>query len=242
MAHALYSPSSADRWFNCPASPSMSADVPYTVSLPAAEGTLLHQISEMQLKDRMENAMLETYWLNRTEVIEDFEIEINQDMIDCAKAYVDYVNDTTERLDGKLLIEEKVSLEEISAKCWGTADALVLGDNKIAVIDFKSGKWPVTAEHNKQLSIYGLGALARYGNEETELELTIVQPRAKDNLGAVRSWTVQAQDLVVWGYGELKTATDACDEENPRFNPGDWCRFCPARDKCDVYKLNQEVK
>ena len=91
MAHALYSPSSADRWFNCPASPSMSADVPYTVSLPAAEGTLLHQISEMQLKDRMENAMLETYWLNRTEVIEDFEIEINQDMIDCAKAYVDYV-------------------------------------------------------------------------------------------------------------------------------------------------------
>jgi hypothetical protein len=147
----------------------MSADVPYTVSQAAAEGTLLHQISEMQLKDRMENAMLETYWLDRTEVIEDFEIEINQDMIDCAKAYVDYVNETTERLDGKLLIEEKVSLEEISDKCWGTADAIVLGDNKIAVIDFKSGKWPVTAEHNKQLSIYGLGALARYGDEETTL-------------------------------------------------------------------------
>ena len=239
MAHSLYSPSSADRWFNCPASPKMSEQVPYTVSLPAAEGTLLHQISEMKLKDRMEGTDLKGYWLGRTEVIEDFEITIDEDMIDCSEQYVDFVNWKNEEYGGSLLIEEKVMIDEINPKCWGTADAIVLGENKISVIDFKSGRWPVEVQRNKQLSIYGLVALSRYGDENTTLDLTVVQPRAKHKDGSIRTWRVSAQDLVMWGYGSLKEALDACEEEEPKLVFGDHCRFCPAKDKCTEYKFNK---
>ena len=81
---------------------------------PSANGTLIHSMVEMQLKERMENTTLEGYWLDRQENIEDFIITVDQDMIDCAKTYVDYVQQRQKELDGKLLIEEKVAIEEIS--------------------------------------------------------------------------------------------------------------------------------
>lgn len=241
MKHADLSPSSAERWFACPGSIELSKDVAYVVSKPAVEGTLLHQISEMKLKDRLDGdgISLKSYWLGRVERVEDFEIEVDEEMINCAEDYVDYVQQTTKQKKGKLLIEEQVTLEEISIRCWGTADALILAKNHISVIDFKSGRYPVEVENNKQLKIYALGALARYGGEDTVLDLTIVQPRAKHKDGPVRTTTIKAQDLVLWGFNELKSACDSCEEENPKFNFGNHCRFCPAKDKCDTYNSFQ---
>ena len=241
MKHADLSPSSAERWFACPGSISLSKDVNYVVTKPAVEGTLLHQISEMKLKDRLDGdgISLKSYWLGKVEKVEDFEIEVDEEMIDCAEAYVDFVQQKTKKKKGKLLIEEQVTLEEINPRCWGTADALILANKHISVIDFKSGRYPVEVEHNKQLKIYGLGALARYGSEDTVLDLTIVQPRAKHKDGSIRTTTIKAQDLVLWGFNELKSACDSCEEENPKFNFGNHCRFCPAKDKCDTYKSFQ---
>ncbi len=74
-------------------------------------------------------------------------------MISCAEQYVEYVQQRQEELEGNLLIEEKLHIDEISPECWGTGDALILGkkSNRIAVIDLKSGKFPVDVEHNEQL-------------------------------------------------------------------------------------------
>jgi hypothetical protein len=223
--------------------PNLAMEVPYSTSLPAATGTLVHSMTEMLLKDRLENVTLQDYWLGRKENVEDFEIEVDEDMIKCAEVYVDYVNRRKEELDAKMLIEERVSMEEISEHIWGTADAILIGEKELEIIDLKSGKFPVDVENNTQLLIYALGALSRYGNEDTVVTMTIVQPRSWHKDGAIRSYSMSAANLVEWGYETLKPAADACDEEEPQYNPSkETCRFCNAKDICDSYKQYMEEK
>jgi hypothetical protein len=214
--------------------PGLAKDVKYEVSEAAAIGTLVHQIAEMYLKNLMDGCSLEDYWLDKEEVVESFKIKIDQNLIDCAK---DFIQSRQKDLKGKLLVEEKLYLDEISDNCYGTADAVIIGKNRLVVCDFKTGKFPVEVKKNKQLMIYGLGALARYGNESTTLELTIVQPRSFHPDGPIRSWDISATDLVSWGYESLQKATEACEEKKPDLNVGDHCRFCNARSICP--KLNK---
>ena len=242
MAHALPSPSAAERWFKCSASVLANADMPYETSLAAANGTLIHHMTEMLLKDRLRDMTLRDYWLNRKEVIEEFEIEIDEEMINCAEVYVDYILKREEELGARKVIEEKVYLNEISDKCYGTADCILLAENRICVIDLKSGRMIVDPVKNKQLMIYGLGALTRYGgdNEHITVELTIVQPKDKRN--PVKTHTISAPNLVHWGFNDLKPAIEACFEENPQFVAGDHCRFCAFKPNCDAYKKYLEEK
>ena len=234
MAHAICSPSSSERWFKCAASALLNYHAEYTVGLPAATGTLIHSITEMHLKDRINNMSLEEYWLDRTELIETFEIKVDQDMIDCAKVYVDYINKRKEELDATLLIEEKFTIDEISDKCHGTADAVLIGKDRIQVVDLKTGTWPVDPTRNKQLMIYGLGVLTKYGDENTIMELSICQPRVSKRT-PVKTFEITAPNLVSWGFNDLKPAIEACFEENPQYVYGDHCRFCSAKDDCETY-------
>ena len=66
MKHALLSPSSADKWFKCPAMPTLAAKVDYQVGLPAAVGTLIHSMTEQLLKGFLVDVTLEDYWLGKT--------------------------------------------------------------------------------------------------------------------------------------------------------------------------------
>ena len=174
-------------------------------------------MTEQLLKGFLVDVTLEDYWLGKKEYVEDFEIEVDQDMIDCAKIYVDYVQERAKRLNGKLLVEQKVRCQEISEDLYGYADALIITPHKMCVIDLKTGKYPVSPEHNKQAMIYAIGALSRYGNEDTEVEITIVQPRATWGGGPIKTWTTTAEFLVDWAYDFLKPRVDACLEENPVF-------------------------
>ena len=106
--------------------PKLAAKVDYQVGVPAAVGTLIHSMTEQLLKGFLVDVSLEDYWLGKKEYVEDFEIEVDQDMIDCAKVYVDYVQNRTKELDGRLLVEQKVRLEEISDNLYGYADALII--------------------------------------------------------------------------------------------------------------------
>lgn len=242
MKHALLSPSSADKWTNCPGMPKLAAKVNYQVGVPAAVGTLIHSMTEQLLKGFLVDVSLEDYWLGKKELVEDFEIEVDQDMIDCAKVYVDYVQNRTKEIDGRLLVEQKVRLEEISDNLYGYADALIVTPKRMCVIDLKTGKFPVSPDNNKQAMIYALGALSRYGSEDTEVEITIVQPRATWGGGPIKTWHTTAEFLVDWAYDFLQPAVAACEEENPKYVFGDHCRWCNARSICDLYKLNNKEK
>ena len=245
MAHATLAPSSISRVIRCPGSAIPNAEAPNTSSFPAARGTAIHEMCEQLLKDRLDGITLSDYWLGRTVELEGFAIEIGQEEIDIAETYVNYIRQRTEELNGKLLIEEKVYLNEISDDCWGTADAVILGEgNRMVIADLKSGNFPVDVNFNEQLMTYSLGALARFGNENTVIEMTIIQPSKKSfhKDGPIRTWDIQAVDLVDWGFGILKPACEEALGEDPTYNAGDWCRFCAYKPDCVTFQNNLEVK
>ena len=245
MAHAKLAPSSISRVIRCPGSAIPNAEAPNTSSLPAARGTAIHEMCEQLLKDRLDNITLSDYWLGKTVELEGFAIEIGLEEIMIAETYVNYIRQRTEELNGKLLIEEKVYLNEISDDCWGTADAVILGEgNRMVVADLKSGNFPVDVNFNEQLMTYSLGALARWGNENTVIEMTIIQPSKKSfhKDGPIRSFDIQAVDLVDWGFNILKPACEEALGESPTYNAGDWCRFCAYKPDCVTFQNNLEVK
>lgn len=243
MAHAKLAPSSISRVIRCPGSAIPNAEAPNTSSLPAARGTAIHEMCEQLLKDRLDNITLSDYWLGKTVELEGFAIEIGLEEIMIAETYVNYIRQRTEELNGKLLIEEKLYMNEISDDCWGTSDAVILGENnRMVVADLKSGNFPVDVSFNEQLMTYSLGALARWGNENTVVEMTIIQPSKKSfhRDGPIRSFDIQAVDLVDWGFNILKPACEEALGESPTYNAGDWCRFCAYKPDCLTFQKHQE--
>jgi len=243
LAHAKLAPSSISRVIRCPGSAIPNAEAPNTSSLPAARGTAIHEMCEQLLKDRLDNITLSDYWLGKTVELEGFAIEIGLEEIMIAETYVNYIRQRTEELNGKLLIEEKLYMNEISDDCWGTSDAVILGENnRMVVADLKSGNFPVDVSFNEQLMTYSLGALARWGNENTVVEMTIIQPSKKSfhRDGPIRSFDIQAVDLVDWGFNILKPACEEALGESPTYNAGDWCRFCAYKPDCLTFQKHQE--
>ncbi len=242
--HAMCSPSAFNRWSNCPASAKQNQVYRGESTYAAVEGTVCHEIAEMGLKELHQGVSLEDYWLGRDVEQEGISVKVTQDLINTAKIHIDYCRERERELEGRLLIEEQVEMTEISDAVWGTSDTLILSKkelNTIEVVDFKAGKWPVKVEGNPQLKIYGLGALSRYGDENTTVIMTIVQPRAPGkNKPKINSVSSSAEAVVDWGYSTLKDAVERCLEDEPAFRSGDWCRFCAYKEHCDEYKRTNE--
>jgi hypothetical protein len=157
--------------------------------MAAARGTSTHEMVEALLKNRLEGITLADYYLGRTVDVDGFSFDITQDDIDMAEIYVDYINKRTEELNGKLLVEEKVNAPDINDNLWGTADAVILGEgNRMVVGDLKSGAWAVDVVMNEQLMCYALGCLSRWGNEDTVIEMTIVQPMGEEPSFNAGNW------------------------------------------------------
>ena len=94
----------------------------------------MHEIAEMELKGNLEGMSIDEYWLNKEVEQENNIVKVTQTLLDKAKLYVEYVKNRTEELKGKLLIEEKVFVDEIHEAIWGTSDAIILAKNKICVM------------------------------------------------------------------------------------------------------------
>ncbi|MAV07645.1 MAG: hypothetical protein CMQ88_00375 [Gammaproteobacteria bacterium] len=235
--HALLSPSAASRWMKCPASPVMSQDMPYQTSFAAVKGTIIHMMAETLLKDRLEDSTLKDHFLGETKIQDNFHILIDEQMVECAEIYVDYIFEREGQLKAKKLIEEQVTLEEINTNLWGTLDCALITKDVIEIIDLKSGSWPVEA-NNTQLRIYALGILERYPYVDAKVILTIVQPYSSDKKGPVKSFETTPESLVDWAFQDLKPAADACLESEPKFVFGDHCRFCLYKQDCQTYNLN----
>ena len=164
-------------------------------------------------------------------------VDIDEEMVECAEIYVDYISKREKELKAKKLIEEQVTLEEINTNLWGTLDCALITKDVIEIIDLKSGSWPVEA-NNTQLRIYALGILERYPYENAKVILTIVQPYSSDKKGPVKSFETTPESLVDWAFQDLKPAADACLESEPKFVFGNHCRFCLYKQDCQTYNLN----
>ena len=245
-SHALLSASGASRWLNC--TPSARLEDEYgekKSSVYAQEGTLAHELSELYIKRDTLQTISEQEFNQGLEEIMSNDL-FNEEMLDTIPAYTDYCSD--QFAEAKAInplavmeIEQKLDLTEFIPESFGTADCIIVGDNIMEVIDLKYGKGvPVYADWNKQLMLYGLGALQKYDAmyDISEVRLSIVQPRINN----ISSWQISVEELHKWADEELKPKAKLAFEGKGELNAGDWCRFCAVRNQCrKLYDQQLEI-
>lgn len=228
--HALFSPSSAHRWMNCPASLALESVEPGSTSKYAEEGTRAHEYAAAELTNPADALLVDAVY--------------TPDMRD----YVDqYVKGVREAAGGNhLLVEQRIDFSRWvnMPEQFGTADAIVIDDrqSELQIHDLKYGMGvAVDAEHNPQLMIYGLGAMDRYGvlGDFERFRFCIHQPR----LYRTSEWICTREELLAFGE-ELTEAAYRAEHVLQNFNNGalprgdayapseKTCKFCKAKATC----------
>jgi len=247
--HAKKSPSAADRLIHCPGSLKLSQLFPESTSDAAAEGTLAHKLAEGMItnisnyKQPLEGLdpilnEIEVWYAEHPDTKGSAKI-----MVETLSPYVDYVfaeylgtrgRDEATSLETEISVDFSDAVGEPGSKdYYGQADVVIIGDDKIEVIDLKYGKGvAVSAENNPQIRLYALGAIAAYDilYRFTEVKMVIYQPR----FDSVTEETLTVEELKAWALDVVAPAFKAADLENPPYHPGYWCKdkFCPAAGTC----------
>lgn len=231
-AHALLSASGAHRWMNCTPSAVLESQFPDTTSEAAKEGTLAHEMAEAKLQHLFNTQDYRKAKLTRTlnKIKKD---ELYQPEMDgYTDDYVAYVRKSAMEFEKSpyIAIEKRLDLTAYIPGGFGTADCVMIGERTLHIIDLKYGKGvPVSAEDNPQLMIYALGALEAYKMlfAIDTVKISIVQPRIDNTNSSAYSVTL----LRDWGEDVKELANIAIKGEG-EYTPGDWCRFCRARQQC----------
>lgn len=233
--HALLGPSSSHRWLNCTPSARLEEAVKDTGSDFAEEGSCAHALCEEKLwrlkgqEGMADLAFKEQIACNRDRWY-------TNEMENCADDYVATVWDKYQQSlkttpDALLFIERQLSFERWIPQSFGTADAIIIADGTMEVIDFKYGKGvEVSAIRNPQMMIYALGAIAEFEDEYniTNVRCTIVQPR----IGNLSEFEIKAEELLDWANVFLKPQAELAWEGKGEQMPGEYCRFCKVRARC----------
>lgn len=233
-AHALLSPSAAHRWIHCTPSVRLEEGVRDEGSDFAAEGTLAHAIASRKIletlgrphdeQDREIGELRERYYSEEMEGYTDTYRSIVLEKFNEAK---------TRSKDAQLLVEVRLDFGAFLPDAFGTADAVIIADDLMEVIDFKYGKGvKVDADHNPQMMIYALGALDEFllDYDIKRVRMTIVQPRI-DNLSECG---MMVGELAAWRTVTLKPAAEKAFAGVGDQVPGEWCQFCKVRATCSA--------
>lgn len=219
-AHALLSASSSARWLACPPSAVAAAAYPNQDTAFTREGTLAHEVAE---RITGQGLGLSSY---RSETLDG----VTKEMIDCAHAYLDFIQELIKSEDAVVMLERRVDFSPWVPDGFGTADCIIIQGERMDVIDYKYGQGvAVSAVDNSQMLLYGLGALNDYGfiYDIKVVGLHIFQPRMNN----VSDWELQVDYLLDWGRAAEYTAAVAAKGEGDMC-AGEHCRFCPHAGRC----------
>lgn len=256
-AHALLSPSAAERWINCPASVYISKDIPDEGSVYADEGTVAHTLMELAGKDYFNGFQWDAIQTTLAFKVAEMKAKGPQgkftitdtwadEAINCARVWIKELDKVCGGFPDYVAFETRVNSVEIpNGSMSGTADCLMLVGDTLHVFDYKHGQGvPVSAENNPQLSLYGYMAyMSLLDMPVKNIELHIVQPRA-DN---TNSWKTTAERLCSW-FDEIvqpqaERVIAIC--ETGKYSLEDFtvtkagCRFCKAKAACPA--MTREV-
>ncbi len=225
LKHAVLSASSSHRWLNCTPSAMLEKSFENKGSEAAAEGTAAHELCEHKLKKALKK--------RSKRPVSDYNTD---EMEECSDAYVDFVMEQYEQAKQKckdpvVLIEQRLDFSAYVPDGFGTGDCLIVADDTLHIVDFKYGLGVlVEAEHNPQMMLYALGALAIYQDlyDIEFVAMTIFQPRREN----VSTWTISVSELLDWAENELKPKAELAAKGEGEYCSGDWCTFCRAKATC----------
>ena len=220
-AHALLSASSSHRWLACPSSAVAAEAYPQQDTDFTREGTLAHEVAEWVASGNSKN----------TNFPKGQDEGVNNEMLECAHAYRDYIQEQKKRDDAHVLLERKVDFSPWVPDGFGTCDCIILQDDTMTIIDYKYGVGvPVSAKDNPQLKLYALGALNDYGFafDVNKVEMHIFQPRINN----VSVDTCTVDELLAWAEKTVKPTAAKAAQGKGGYKAGEHCRFCPHGGKC----------
>ena len=224
--HAKLSASGAARWMNCPGSVKAEEGLPETASAFANEGSAAHELAEKALKSNKPAASF------IGTIFKDYpDWPITLEMAEFVQLYIDFVN----ALPGAKLIEERLDFSEWVPDGFGTADAIVIDEDILHIIDLKYGKGiMVSPEENPQAMLYALGAyaLTRDIYDISVIDITIAQPR----LDHIDTWRIDVDKLLKFGALASEAAEKALSKDAPRIAGEAQCRWCKAQATCPALK------
>lgn len=251
--HALFSPSNAEKWFNCSASLGMEIGLKEIKSTKySKEGSIAHKIAEKVLKNKLYNLNNKKLkkkinafnYINTRPLLfstkKENNLVINETMAKHIQIYIDKVWKMSK--NNFLFIEQKVNFSKVIgiSNQFGTADAIVIKKTEIQVHDFKYGFVKVNAKNNKQMQLYALGAIQKNNfknNVFKKIRLCIHQPR----LNYFSEWMLDLDELLFFGKKAKLAAQHsllAIDIVNSKginfldkkmFSPGiKQCKWCKA--------------
>lgn len=230
-AHAFLSASGAERWLSCTPSAKLEQQFPDTTSDYAKEGSLAHAIAELKCRKQFIEPISTKKFNSELKKLQENPLYASE-MLQHTDTYVDYISGIVHAFDSPpyITFEKRLDLTAYVPESFGTADCVIIGNKKMHVVDFKYGQGvPVSAERNKQMMLYALGAYAEYGflyPIET-VQLSIVQPRI-DNTS---EFEITIGALLGWGISIKDTAIRAFNGEGD-YVQGDHCKFCRAKSLC----------
>lgn len=237
-AHADLTASGSVRWINCPPSAQLEKQFPDTTSEAALEGTLAHEICEVKARQKLFRKG-DTGYIAKAAATRELN-KLRKDPL-----YQDemegFTDDYADELDHQALqftekphiaLETRLDLSDWIPGGFGTADCIMIGGDKLLIVDFKYGKGvAVDAVNNTQMRLYALGAWKKFSliYPIHKVAMMIIQPRLSVNASV---WEISTEELLAFGQFAKEKALLASKGEG-EFNPGEaQCRFCRARQTC----------
>ena len=216
----------------CSGSVYMERDYESTSSKHADLGSDKHELSEIVLRKGDDAA---TY-IGRK--VMGYENEVDQEFIEQVQYYVDFVRRCANDADF-VGYEMRVDLSDLKnlPDEGGTADAVVLKNEYLFVIDAKFGYGRVPAEENFQLLEYAIGVydeMEKLGLSDAikKIVLVIVQPQHD----LIDDWTTDVEALTAHRVKVAAAVDSACQafvDHQPVLTPGPkQCRWCKAFADC----------
>lgn len=254
-AHALHSPSSADKWMLCPGAIAMEQayGVPDEGNEAAAQGTAAHFLAALCLESGGDpiDSVNTVICVHKSEAWFDdarpsippgaFRFVVTPDMANHVATYVASVRARLQKRS-VLLVEQRLPIGHITGEpgASGTADAVIIDGKVLEVHDLKYGYREVEALDNRQLRIYALAALDEYADAGPfkRVVLGIHQPRVQS---APSIWELSVNELEAFRpeveEAALYSRTVLYDVPPEQYEdhliPGEkQCQWCRAKTSC----------
>lgn len=220
-------------WLACPASVTLTKDIPRPSSKFAREGTAAHSVAEMILNG-------DVFLPDRVKV-ENEEFIVSPGMCRALNPYVAHVQSLTSP-EAVVFLEKRVQVSHTHGLVWGTLDCGVqtmFGD--LHVVDLKFGKGHFVEADTPQLKLYALGleGLVDDVNYNTNVTLTICQPRVGSE--AVRSYSTTLKELRDWRDKYVRPAIIKIRKGDTTEHAGSHCRWCVRSNECAAFAFKHQT-